>query len=128
MNKDAKKEIYNNIKKRHMPISGWFSDNKDSNEITNDDNSFCDKQKMYNSLLNDSSISINDYYTVYNLTCSNRVDVSGSFHMWICKECANKLFAYCYSILADKNVELATQYVCSYLNLYWDVDLFYSAK
>ena len=72
--------------------------------------------------------NVNDYYTVYNLTCANRVDVSGSFHMWICKECANKLFAYCYSVLADKNVELATQYVCSYLNLYWDVDLFYVAK
>lgn len=71
---------------------------------------------------------VNEYYTVYNLTCSNRVDTSGSFHMWICKECANKLFAYCYSVLADKNVELGTQYVCSYLNLYWDVDLFYSAK
>jgi len=71
---------------------------------------------------------VSDYYTVYNLTCANRVDISGSFHMWICKECANKLFAYCYSVLADKNVELATQYVCSYLNLYWDVDLFYTAK
>lgn len=72
--------------------------------------------------------NVSDYYTVYNLTCANRVDTSGSFHMWICKECANKLFAYCYSILSDKNVELATQYVCSYLNLYWDVDLFYIAK
>ena len=72
--------------------------------------------------------NISDYYTVYNLTCANRIDVSGSFHMWICKECANKLFAYCYSILANKNVELATQYVCSYLNLYWDVDLFYTAR
>ena len=68
MNKDAKKEIYNNIKKRHMPISGWFSDNKDSNENTNDDNSFYDKQKIYNSLLNSSSISINDYYTSLNST------------------------------------------------------------
>lgn len=72
--------------------------------------------------------NVSDFYTVYNITCANRVDVSGSFHMWVCKECANKLFAYCYSVLADKNVELATQYVCSYLNLYWDVDLFYIAK
>ena len=46
--------------------------------------------------------SINDYYTVYNLTCSNRVDVNGSFHMWVCKECANKLFAYCYCCLAQQ--------------------------
>ena len=68
MNKDVKKEIYNNIKKRHMPISGWFSDNKDSNENTNDDNSFYDKQKICNSLLNSSSISINDYYTSLNST------------------------------------------------------------
>lgn len=71
---------------------------------------------------------VSDYYTVYNLTCANRVDVNGNFHLWICKECANKLFAYCYSVLADKNVELATQYVCAYLNLYWDVDLFYTSK
>ena len=68
MNKNVKKEIYNDIKKRHMSISGWFSDNKNSNENTNDDNSFCDKQKMYNSLLNSSSISINDYYTSLNST------------------------------------------------------------
>ena len=68
MNKNVKKEIYDNIKKQHMSISGWFSDNKDSNENTNDDNSFYDKQKMYNSLLNSSSISINDYYTSLNST------------------------------------------------------------
>ena len=68
MDKNKKKEIYNNTKIRHTSMNRWFSDNKDSNEITNDDNSFCDKQKMYNSLLNDSSISINDYYTSLNST------------------------------------------------------------
>ena len=68
MDKNKKKEIYNNAKIRHTSMNRWFSDNKDSNEITNDDNSFCDKQKMYNSLLNDSSISINDYYTSLNST------------------------------------------------------------
>jgi hypothetical protein len=31
-------------------------------------------------------------------------------------------------VLSNKNVELAMQYTCAYLNLYWDVDLFYVAK
>lgn len=68
MNKNAKKEIYSNIKKRYTSTSGWFSDNKDSNENTNNDNSFCDKQKIYNSLSYGSSMSINDYYTSLNST------------------------------------------------------------
>jgi len=71
---------------------------------------------------------LNDYYVVYNITCSDRVDDNGSFHMWVCKECVNRLFAYFYGVLADKNVELAMQYLCASLNWYWDVDYFYQAK
>lgn len=71
---------------------------------------------------------LNDYYISYNLICSDRVDDKGNFHMYVCKECCQKLFSYCYNKLANKNVELAMQYVCSYLNLYWDVDLFYRAR
>lgn len=72
--------------------------------------------------------NLNEYYVVYNITCSDRVDDKGSYHMWICKECTQKLFAYYYSVVADKNVELAMQYLCASLNLYWDVDLFYQSK
>lgn len=71
---------------------------------------------------------IENYYVVYNITCSDRVDSKGNFHMWICKDCVNKLFAYYYTTLAEKNVELAMQYLCASVNWYWDVDLFYKAK
>lgn len=74
------------------------------------------------------SKGLQEYYTSYNLATVNRIDVNGSVHMCICKDCANKLFSYCYSVLSNKNVELAMQYTCAYLNLYWDVDLFYVAK
>jgi len=71
---------------------------------------------------------LSDYYVVYNITCSDRVDDRGAYHMWICKDCVQKLFAYLYSVLAQKNLELAMQYLCANLNLYWDVDIFYQAK
>ena len=71
---------------------------------------------------------LKDFYPVYNLTCTARVDTKGNYRTNICKECAQKLLIYFYSDLCDKNIELAMQYMCSYLNLYWDVDLFYISK
>lgn len=72
--------------------------------------------------------SLTEYYVVYNIICCDRVDENGSYHMYICKDCCQKLFGYLYTQVANKNVELAMQYVCAYLNLYWDVEIFYTAK
>lgn len=71
---------------------------------------------------------ISAYYITSNIMCSNRIDNKGNLHMYVCKECCNKLLAYYYSVLCDKNLELAMQRLCATLNMYWDVDVFYSAK
>lgn len=71
---------------------------------------------------------LNEYYVVYNITCCNRIDDNGSYHMWVCKNCVQKLFNYYYSVTSNKNAELAMQFLCASLNLYWDVDLYYRAK
>lgn len=71
---------------------------------------------------------VGSYYPTYDLSCSNRIDVGGTFHMAICKDCANKLFAYCYTDLAEKKPDKAMQYTCSYLNMYWDMSLYVLAK
>lgn len=71
---------------------------------------------------------INAYYITSNIMCSNRIDNKGNLHMYVCKECCNKLLAYYYSVLCDKNLELAMQHLCATLNMYWDVDVFYAAK
>jgi len=65
-----------------------------------------------------------DYYVVYDITCNSKIDKSGARRMHICKDCANKLFAYYYAVDSGKNADIAMQYTCSALNLYWDVDAF----
>lgn len=72
--------------------------------------------------------NIKDYYIVYNLTCGAKVDFRGNYHLWVCKNCVQKLLGYYYSVVTQKNLELSMQYLCATLNLYWDSDLFYTAK
>jgi hypothetical protein len=74
------------------------------------------------------SLELNNYYQTMNLTCANRIDSDGTLYMWVCKECANKLFAYFYTVATDKDLELAFQKTCCYLNIYWDIDCLYKAR
>lgn len=67
---------------------------------------------------------VSDFYVVYDISCNSNVDDKGARHMHICKECCQKLFNYYYSVVAKKDIELAMQYMCSNLNLYWDNDVF----
>lgn len=71
---------------------------------------------------------LKDYYIVYNVLCSDRVDTNGNFHLYVCKDCCQKLLAYYYGAVSGKNIELAMQYTCAHIGLYWDVDMFYLAK
>lgn len=71
---------------------------------------------------------LKDYYIVYNILCSDRVDTNGNFHLYVCKDCCQKLLAYYYGAVSGKNIELAMQYTCAHIGLYWDVDMFYLAK
>ena len=48
MDKDIKKEIYNDIKAQHISINNWFP-NGIFNEAAGE-SSICDGQKIYNSL------------------------------------------------------------------------------
>ena len=68
MDKDIKKEIYNDIKAQHISINNWFP-NGIFNEAAGE-SSICDGQKIYNSLSN-GSLSINDYYESLNSTISD---------------------------------------------------------
>lgn len=68
MDKDIKKEIYNDIKAQHISINNWFP-NGVFNEAVGE-SSICDGQKIYNSLSN-GSLSINDYYESLNSTISD---------------------------------------------------------
>lgn len=48
--------------------------------------------------------------------------------MWVCRECCYKLFAWLYNERANKDLELTTKYMCAYLNVYFDIDVFDIAK
>ena len=48
--------------------------------------------------------------------------------MWVCRECCYKLFAWLYNEKANKDLELTTKYMCAYLNVYFDIDVFDIAK
>ena len=73
-------------------------------------------------------LKLDQYFKVYSPICSDRVDQNGEYHMWVCRECCYKLFAWLYNEKANKDLELATKYICAYLNIYWDVDIFDIAK
>lgn len=73
-------------------------------------------------------LKLDQYFKVYSPICSDRVDQNGEYHMWVCRECCYKLFAWLYTEKANKDLELATKYICAYLNVYWDVDIFDVAK
>ena len=75
-----------------------------------------------------SAKGIENYYVTYDISCGSIIDKHGSLHMPICKECCQRLFAYIYSHVAGKNAELAMQNMCSYINLYWDVDMYQIAR
>lgn len=68
--------------------------------------------------------NVTDYYIVYDIACNSNVDDKGSRHMQVCKECSQKIFNYYYSAVCKKEIELAMQYTCCNLNLYWDNDVF----
>ena len=72
--------------------------------------------------------TIDNFYTVYDMGCNSRIDKNGSYHMHICKECCQKMFAYNYSVLSGKDVEKAVQFMCAQLNLYWNPDMLYIAR
>ena len=72
--------------------------------------------------------NIEDYYITHALSCGDRVDENGNLHMGICKECVQRMFMYYYVRVANKNIELTMQYMCSQLNMYWDVNCLILAR
>ena len=73
-------------------------------------------------------LKLDQYFKVYDPICSDRVDQNGEYHMWVCRECCYKLFAWLYNERANKDLELTTKYMCAYLNVYFDIDVFDIAK
>lgn len=122
------KEVDEEIKKRKRNSTISLAKAKMNQIVSMYINRFVPIYNKYICTCCGTPMNINDFYITSNITCNSKIDSKGNYHLHVCKTCCQKLLQYFYSTIAEKNIELAMQYMCSYLNLYWDVDSFYLAR
>lgn len=69
-----------------------------------------------------------EYFLIYNETNWARIEPNGKMHSHICINCCKKLFEYLFYERAEKDGEKAMQWLCSYLNVYYDRDSYFQAR
>lgn len=69
-----------------------------------------------------------EYFLIYNETNWARIEPNGKMHSHICISCCKKLFEYLFYERAEKDGEKAMQWLCSYLNVYYDRDSYFQAR
>ncbi len=73
-------------------------------------------------------LPLSHFFVTNSLTNAARIDVNGSHHITICKECTQKLFMYYYIYKCNKDLDRAMKCVCADLNLYWNKETFEKAR
>ena len=70
------------------------------------------------------NLPLSSFPVANSLMNAARMDINGSHHMPICKDCIQKLFIYYYTQECDKDLDKAAKYVCADLNIRWDKYVF----
>lgn len=73
-------------------------------------------------------LDYDNFFPQYVETNLARIEPSGKMHQHICKDCSKKLYEFLFFEKAHRDPMEAMKWYCSYLNIYFDEQVFYQAK
>ena len=73
-------------------------------------------------------LDISNFYPQYVETNMGRIEFDGKMHSHICLDCSKRLYEYLYYEKAGKDPCEAMKWFCSYLNLYFEENIYYRAR
>ena len=73
-------------------------------------------------------LDISSFYPQYVETNMGRIEFDGKMHSHICLDCSKRLYEYLYYEKAGKDPCEAMKWFCSYLNLYFEENIYYRAR